>query len=400
MTDIGKIGSGNYNPEEIKHNYKKDDIELEDISILYTTKKTEDQRGEFDTAFSLVNVTQSSQGEKFINSLKNNKTELMDRLNLTDEQYDSLACVSLGLASQETGMGEETEYVNENSPSIGKWFRDTAKNLGLGDGSSASSGITQMKIYEFLNDSTRLAPELQQILKDYGVVANGKADNNLFDNPDKAAVATMVVLKSINDNYDNYTNMLKSSHEKIAEEIAESPEKLAELEAQGHDVLNNILGVYKNATDSQKIEIRNGLKMWLLAQNGSTKGQRGVDRGYNEEENLETLNKILKNNDPNFEPLTEETLHYIRYALTGEGQQMTPIEYMAYGWNKGTGATGMQLDRTLADKVGTILFDPEEFDYDQFTTNVSMLAEKYGNQSLGQGSLDKMNEALLEDFDW
>ena len=60
---------------------------------------------------------------------------------------------------------------------------------------------------------------------------------------------------------------------------------------------------------------------------------------------------------------------------------MNMTEYCAYAWNKGTGTTGMQLDRLLADKIGTILSNPEDFDYDQFTVNVASLAEKYASQS-------------------
>ena len=61
---------------------------------------------------------------------------------------------------------------------------------------------------------------------------------------------------------------------------------------------------------------------------------------------------------------------------------MNMTEYCAYAWNKGTGETGMQLDRLLADKIGTILYNPEDFDYDQFTVNVSTLAFMYANQTL------------------
>ena len=68
-------------------------------------------------------------------------------------------------------------------------------------------------------------------------------------------------------------------------------------------------------------------------------------------------------------------------------------EYCAYGWNKGTTGTGMQLDRMLAEKIGTILSTPEDFDYDQFTVNVSTMAEKYANQSVTDG-LNTMNNAL------
>ena len=71
---------------------------------------------------------------------------------------------------------------------------------------------------------------------------------------------------------------------------------------------------------------------------------------------------------------------------------MNHIEYMAYGWNKGTGATGMQLDRMLAEKVGTIMQNPEDLDYDQFTTNVATMAARYANQSVGY-----MASAILDD---
>ena len=64
---------------------------------------------------------------------------------------------------------------------------------------------------------------------------------------------------------------------------------------------------------------------------------------------------------------------------------MNKTEYCAYAWNKGTGKTGMQLDRLLADKVGTILSNPEDFDYDQFTVNVSTLAFMYSNQAINSG---------------
>ena len=53
----------------------------------------------------------------------------------------------------------------------------------------------------------------------------------------------------------------------------------------------------------------------------------------------------------------------------------------------------MQTDRMLAEKIGTILATPEDFDYDQFTVNVMTLAAKYANQSVSNG-LEAINEAL------
>ena len=401
MNGVGRFSpnpNDEYNSSEIKPKYPKDNIELEDISILYTTNQTEDKRSEFLSTFSLIDADESGQGAKFLHSLIENKSVLMQKLGLSDEQYDSLACIALGLASQETGMGEEKGYIEENK-GFGKFKRDVGKffSTTFGGDASASSGLTQMKIYDFMRGN-KLPDEYKQILKDFGIIAKGVNNNNLFSNPDKAAIATIVVLKSINDNYDEYTTMLHNEHERIASEFSASPEQLEVLETKGNELLNGVLNVYQNAPDDQKVEIRNAFKMWLLAQNGSTKGQRGVDKGYNEEENLEKLNKILAQNNPDFEPLTADSLNYIRYALTSEGNEMTPVEYMAYGWNKGTAGSGMQLDRTLAEKIGTILYNPEDFDYDQFTTNVAMLTQKYANQSVGENSLDLMNKALLDDI--
>ena len=154
--------------------------------------------------------------------------------------------------------------------------------------------------------------------------------------------------------------------------------------------------MYKGASDSQKIEIRETFKQWLLSTNGSKIGDKGVDDEYNEEVQLNKLNELLANNSADFK-LEEDSLHFIRYALTADGQEMNTAEYCAYGWNKGTGATGMQLDRMLAEKIGTILYNPEDFDYDQFTTNVSMLADKYAEQSIGSNGIETINNSFIDE---
>ncbi len=389
------IKGSNFNPNEIKTKYEKDDIDLEDISILYTTEKVEKDRSTFSETFKEVSLNNSEEGEKFLSGLKENKDSLCSELGITSEQYDSLACVALALASQETGMGEETGYDSENT-GIGKFFRGIAKKFDVWrGGASASSGLTQMKIYDFLN-SDKLTDEQKDILKSHGIEANSVSDDNLYNNPDKAAIATMVVLTSIYENYDNYKDVLKTEHEKIGESIAEDPSKLEEIEARGNELLDNIYEIYKGASDSQKIEIRETFKQWFLSTNGSKVGDKGVDDEYNEEVQLNKLNELLADNSADFK-LEEDSLHFIRYALTAEGQEMNVAEYCAYGWNKGTGETGMQLDRMLAEKIGTILYNPEDFDYDQFTTNVSMLADKYAEQSIGSDGIEAINDSFIDE---
>lgn len=378
MTNINGISSFEYFQNDIKTNYEKNDIDLEDISILYTTEKQEDERTTFEETFNKVFVSDTEDGQKFLNGLIENKETLMQDLGLTDDQYDSLACIALALASQETGMGYEDGYNEENSGiggvirKIGKWV-DT-KILG---GASASSGVTQMKIYDFLNDSSKLSEEQRNILKEYGITADGVATNNLYSEPDKAAVATMVALTAITEHYNDYKEVLSTENANIEQKLnLNSEEQKTLAKEKGDNILSDISQTYENASDNEKAEIRRTFKQWLLSSNGTKKGDK-VDDEYNEEIQLENLNKLLGGNPK----LNANDLDYIRYTLTSDGAEMNMTEYCAYAWNKGTGETGMQLDRLLADKIGTILANPEDFDYDQFTVNVSTLAEMYASQS-------------------
>ncbi len=406
MNNIGIGSGGNYFDPEDKNVKKDENAQLEDIKSVFTTELQENKRGSFNETFNTVNIGENADKDwqmkhiqRFTQSFLDNKESLMQELGITEEVYDTFACTALALASQETGMGLEEGYAHENKNFfgvIGRFFGKTYQAIFDPSG-SVSSGLTQMKINDWVNDKDKLSDELKQVLKNHNVDSGNYYGNNLFDNPDKAAIATIVILKSINDNYDDYKNMLENEHSDIASVIASDPEQLPALEAKGNQLLDDILDIYKNADDKGKIEIRNAFKSWMLAVNGSKIGQR-TDNGFNEEENLNKFNEILSKYNPDFETLSEDSLHYIRYALTAPGKEMTPIEYMAYGWNKGIGKTGMQLDRTLADKIGTILYNPEDFDYDQFTTNVSMLTEKYASQA--GVSLEHLNQTILDEYEW
>ena len=356
-----------------------EEIDLSEISILYSTDKTEDERTTFEDTYKEKSLDEATQGAQFLQGLIDNKDELQEKLGLTDEQYDSLACVALALASQETGMGYEDGYKSENT-GIGGFFRKIAKwaDVNIFGGASASSGLTQMKIYDFLNSDT-LSQEQKDILKEYGIEAKGVATNNLYANPDKAAIATMVVLTSIVENYDDYEKVLSDAHSEIASSLNDGLTEEERIE-KGNEILNDISTLYQNLDDSQKMQVRSSIKNWLLSSNGTTI-KDGGDKKYNEEYQLQQLNKLLESYSADFS-LSQSDLDYIRYALTSDGQEMNVTEYCAYGWNKGTGTTGMQLDRLLADKMGIILSNPEDFDYDQFTVNVSSLAQKYAQQSL------------------
>ena len=396
MSEVNGVQQGNYEYPSVNDPQGNQDIDLEDIQILYeTTLNDEDEsRGTFDESFQSVSKENSEDGSKFINALIDNKNSLMLSLGITnEEEYDALACVALALASQETGMGKEEGYKEENQGwgqikrVVGKFISETF----FGD-SSASSGLTQMKIYDFMK-SEDFPDKYKKAISECGVVINGRNRNSLFKNPDQAAIATVAVLKYISENYDQYTTELKTQHKNLINEIANTPEKLAAVDLQSEEILTQILNVYENAPDDQKDIIRETFKDWILSVNGSKIGDAKVEEKYNEELNLNKLNGLLKANGADFQ-LNEDSLNLIRYALTKPGEEMSHVEYLAYGWNKGVTGTGMQLDRMLAEKMGTLMKDPEDMDYNQFATNVSILAEKYANQSVGRNGFDVLNYAF------
>ncbi len=377
MTEINSLSQNNYNNYE---NYSKktqeEDIKLEDISILYTTEMQEDERTTFTQTYEEKNISQTEFGEEFLSGLIANKGTLCSGLGLSFDEYDKLACIALALASQETGFGEEDGYKSENN-GIGKLIRSIAKKIdSITGGGSASSGLTQIRIDDFINGDV-LTDSQKTLLKELGVESKGVSNNNLYSESDKSAIATVVILSAISDNYDNYKSTLEKEHKNISEQLNDGLTDNQKYQ-KGLNILDNIKDIYNNASDEDKKEIRSTFKQWLLAQNGSLASDK-VEKDYNEEVQLNKLNELLSKNSIDTQ-LEQSDLDYIRYALTSDGQEMTETQYCAYGWNKGTEETGMQLDRMLADKIGTILTDPESFDYDQFTVNVAALTEKYEAQ--------------------
>ena len=372
VNGVGPTENQYWDDKKIKE--KEEDMKLENVSIFYTTDKTEDRRSDFSSTFNSEAVENSSQGARFLEGLKENKEALMAELGLSDTEYDNLSCIALALASQETGMGNEAGYTSENE-GIGKWFRDRGKDIqNLFDSKgSASSGLTQIKIYDFMNGN-QLTDEQIDILYAHGVSAESITNDNLYSSPDKAAVATIVALNSLaQDYYPRYLEKLESESKALAEKL--DPEQLA---TRGQEALDSVMSVYENADTKTKEKIRLGLKQWMLSVNGSKDGFLVFDKTYNEEHNLSELNKMLKLD----KPLVQEDLDYIRYTLANE--EMNKTQYCAYAWNNGVGNTGMQFDRLLSAKIGTIYTTPEIFDYDQFVYNVETIAKKYAQQMLSE----------------
>lgn len=401
--------------EKVDNGYKAPycgDSNLNGIDHLYFTDDREEDRTTFDGTFYLYNTQISdaelssgaTQGYNFYKSLIDCKYDnygsnglkrvgLMEKLNLTSEEYDSLACIALAIASQETGMGGETGYKKENTKfgdidsfaDFGDFLYTNARKafITVFGENSASSGITQLKIYDQIQDMDEWH---KGILREYGIEAKNKGYDNLAKDPEKSAVATMVVLKLIKDNYDTNVNndeidSYKATMDKAFNEMQNeySSKGISNEDAlnKGFDKLADIYNYYQNTDEETKLAIRTAFKDVFLAANDTTlKDKKGNSKQFVEEYQINQLNDALGGNIE----FTKEDLGYIRFAMCSEEAQMDVSEYCAYAWNKGTGRTGMQIDRLISEKLGIIFSDPEDFDYNQYTANVVTIATHYSNQ--------------------
>lgn len=127
---------------------------------------------------------------KFATSLKNNKINIQKELHINDDSYNKLAQAALGI------LGVESTYGKTNS-GIGNFIRASRKAIfrnnsspdiyskfhtyGIDDDNN-SVGLTQIR-YKYLSD------EVKELYKKYGITKQ-----DLVDNPDKAAIATIIKL--------------------------------------------------------------------------------------------------------------------------------------------------------------------------------------------------------------
>jgi len=393
------IGSFKNNQDKLQNQAQSVNIDTESINSVFVTCKKEDKRTTFAGTFKEVDFeyAPTKQGQEFLEGLKKNKESLMADLGLGEEEYDALSCVALALASQETGMGLERGYISENI-GIGKMIRTFLKELSYKkDSESASSGLTQMKIYDLKHPDTpkeenALPEEKRALFEKYGITADGINDNNLYDNPDKSAVATMIVLSHYVENYDSYLETIKNgfdsdetnSHEATR---ARLDENLTDEECieRGLGIIENIEEFYDTLADKDKETFRTTLANWVLSYDGSVNTKEykkehpnNKDKSFFEDVNLDKLNKMLKKTDIKLE---QGDLDYIRYALTDESQALNIVEFSAYAWNKGINSSSMKADRLVANKIKTIFMLPENFGESQFSVNIAYLTNKYAQNA-------------------
>jgi hypothetical protein len=131
---------------------------------------------------------------KFAQTLVEKKKELMQNLKIDGDTYNDIALLSLGILGQESNFGQSTKYkIKENIPGV-----VSSLKFITGDNSNNSKGLTQIKF-----DSQN--SEVQKMFKKYGVTR----DN--LDQPDKASLATVILLSHMYNNELKGTKLLKDS---------------------------------------------------------------------------------------------------------------------------------------------------------------------------------------------
>ena len=383
---------------------KKDNFEVEKIDTIFTTEKEEFSRKDFEETFDEkdINDKKSEQGKKFHEGLTKNKSSLMKDLGLSDDEYDSLACIAMALASQETGMGLEKGYKAENTDgNVKKILRDKAIEAGDKISSSqpsASSGLTQIKIHDYMEN-----PGIKETLEKYGIVSENKVNNNLYSKPDKAAVATMVILADIaKSSYPKYENALEEVHQKIRTTLDPNLTDEQCLK-KGENALKMLEDIYNYPSYISGEERRKGigsvLTNLLLSVDDSiadekfhnTKTYREDGVLYCEAVNLEILNNIIGTYG---HELKQEDLNYIRYALSTDKYKLNPVECLAYTWHYGEDAAfdTSAKDRMLAEKTSVMFTETGKSCNERYTGTVEELTDLYGQQA--GTDIDEINDLI------
>ena len=126
----------------------------------------------------------------FGNALKDNKESLMKDLALSSDEYNDIALVAMGIAQQESDFGDSQKYKLKE---YGQWAINVLKWV-KGNNSYNSRGLTQMKLESYTD------PVTKNLLYKYNITSDD------LDNPEKSAIATMIVLGGM---YKNELNSAK-----------------------------------------------------------------------------------------------------------------------------------------------------------------------------------------------
>ncbi len=175
----------------LNYNFKGPSLNTGDFNIYRNEKyhsfladeKLDDSKSACKTRFYYRSLTQRKDAKIFMKTLIEHKANLMDVLNLTNNEYDELMILSLGVLAVESKMGQSLKYkikqdIRFGDFNLGQWAIKLIKEL-KGRTDENSRGLTQIK---------DIGPLLEDTQYSY-------LENSDLDNPENAAIATMFVLK-------------------------------------------------------------------------------------------------------------------------------------------------------------------------------------------------------------
>lgn len=193
----------------------------------------------------------NEEGSRFANSLESNKAALMKILGLTNEQYNNLANIAMGIAEQETHFGA-TSYTTRSGEYQIQWrnmMKDGADTLGLIDAAydlgikkgTKSSGMTQVKLGDF--------EHIKKQFEAFGITSN----EALQDNPEKQAIATIIALnnKRLVAQGETWQKLLADNNAKITDTNEQITEN--DLIALLYNGNSKVLNRFKDPNDVVKI---------------------------------------------------------------------------------------------------------------------------------------------------
>ncbi len=146
----------------------------------------------------------------YIESLDKNKESLMKDLDISEEEYIELVQFSLAIIEAETKSGKD----KKNFTKI-RSLAKTIKSKFTGEYESPSLGISNLKMSNFNSEKEK------ELLKKYEITNDENGISNIEDDDQKAAIATIIRLKHIKDDYynkylDNFKNSEKPENRKVS----------------------------------------------------------------------------------------------------------------------------------------------------------------------------------------
>lgn len=155
--------------------------------------------------------------QRFASSLENNKAQLMKTLHITNDEYDNMAILAMGIAEAETHFGQ-AKYVDTSGnddhyqalPGNRAFFKKVANVSFWSEDERAkhSQGITQIRYAAAIED-----PIVKKRFEENGI----KSFRDFLSSPEKQAIATMILLNDCRKvaESDTWQKRLRTNNAKV-----------------------------------------------------------------------------------------------------------------------------------------------------------------------------------------